>query len=63
MTYRSGDILVKDNRQYEFLSRNPDGSLLVKPLGSLTLLNIPDYGVQKKSIKEGRVIYSGKLRG
>lgn len=61
--YKRGDILVRANQKFEYISTNPDGSLLVRPVGSLGMISIPNQGVAKQSNSSRVVIYSGKIRG
>lgn len=58
--YRKGETLIYQNRLYEFISKNSDGSLLVRPQGSLAMISIPDSPEVQKAKK---TIYSGRLFG
>lgn len=62
-SYRSGEVLIYQNKKYQLVSVNPDKSLLVRPLGGQALINIPDKGVVRESQAKGVTIYSGKLLG
>lgn len=63
MKHNVGDHVIFNNQEYVVRGINPDRSLRVQPVGSNSIINIPDNKEVFNKSRQESSIYSGRILG